>query len=198
MEHKMTLETLKLRLKGERALLLHNGQLADGDNGFTKAIKEITGKGAKNRTEAENNELKKLEWLGGLYLNERGLICVTEDMVLSCLERGAASSAKLGKKVKAGVICTQLFFPIKYDGPKDPLTLYEAGKNIDRRMVGVNQKRIARVRPRFDHWSIDIELLIETTTINIKSVIEAMKVSGRIVGLGDFRPRFGRFSTEKI
>jgi len=43
---------------------MHNGQLADPMNRFTKAIKEITGK--RKKSDSDHMEISHLEFLGSL------------------------------------------------------------------------------------------------------------------------------------
>lgn len=191
----MTIETLKLKLTGVRPLLMHNGRLANPTEDVTKALKVATGK--KPKTEALAEECKKLEWLGGLYQDEKGRPCVTEDMVLGCLVEGAKKS-KLGKQATAGVLGGAPFFTLEHKGPSDVLALYDTGKFCDYRSAVVARRRIMRARPRFDQWSVTVTLMVETTTINVDQVIFAMKTAGATSGIGDHRPRFGRFDVERV
>jgi hypothetical protein len=70
---------------------------------------------------------------------------------------------------------------------------------VDKRR-GVNPKggeMVCLIRPRFDAWSFDLSFLIDETEINADTVREVLRISGKFVGLGDFRPAkrgpFGRF-----
>jgi hypothetical protein len=191
----MASEILNLRLTGKRALLLHNGQLADPLNEFTKALKEATS--VKKKTEDKLAEIRQLEWIGSLYRDEKGRIAVPEDMILGCFIAGA-KKFKLGNEAKAGVLCTEAFHPLKYDGPTDVLELYATGKFIDVRRCVVQRNAVMRTRPRFNKWSVDVALMLDTEIIESKQALQAMDAAGRNIGLGDFRPRFGRFEVQKI
>ena len=51
------------KIRSLSPLIMHNGQLADPFNHFSKAKKEITGKRAK--TDADMMEIARLDWFGG-------------------------------------------------------------------------------------------------------------------------------------
>lgn len=189
------METMKLRFTGQRPLMLHNGRLADPTSEVTRAIKELTGQ--RSKTEAVFKEIKKLEWLGCLYTDAEGSICVTEDMVLGAGIAGS-KSIKKGPAFKAAVLGAEPFYKLKYDGPADPLELFEDERFVDYRAVVVQRNRTMRARPRFDTWSLDVELIIDDSAINPKDVFTSFETAGRLIGIGDFRPRFGRFICEKL
>lgn len=184
------MQTLRLKFKGLRALLLHNAQLADPRNPKTRAIKELTGQ--RNKTDSIHEEIRKLEWLGGLYLDDKGRIAITEDMVLGA-GLGGAKTMKKGTAFKAAVLGAEPYFPLEYNGPKDPVALYETDKFVDYRGVVVQRNRVFRARPRFDAWSLTATLIVDESLMNPKDVVACYENAGRMIGLGDFRPRFGRF-----
>ncbi len=189
------METLRLRLVGTRALLMHNCRLANPRNEITRSIKELTR--SRNKTDSTHEEIEKLEWLGCLYQDDDGRIVVTEDMVLGVGINGA-KKFKLGTAIKASVLGTQPYYPLVYDGPRDVMALYESGKFMDYRSVVVQRSRTMRARPRFNKWHVDVELLVDEESIDVKDVVRAFEVGGRMHGLGDFRPRFGRFEVERL
>jgi hypothetical protein len=189
------MDTLKLKLTGRRELLMHNGQLADPRNPKTRAIKALTG--GRNKTDDTLEEIRKLEWLGGLYLDPKGRISITEDMLLGAGYAGA-KTIKKGTLFKAGVLGTEAFFPLEYKGPKDPLALYEVDGFVDYRGVVVQRSRVFRARPRFNEWSLTMSLMVDASIINTKDVVVCYEQAGRMIGLGDFRPRFGRFEVTQL
>jgi hypothetical protein len=189
------MQTLRLKFTGLRSLLLHNAQLADPRNPKTRAIKELTGQ--RNKTDSVHEEIRKLEWLGGLYLDDAGRISITEDMVLGCGLAGAKTMKK-GTAFKAAVLGSDPTFPLDYTGPKDPLELYETDKFVDYRGVVVQRARVFRARPRFDKWSVKVSLIVDESIMNPKDVLTSFEAAGRMVGLGDFRPRFGRFEVATV
>ena len=59
------LQSVTLKLSGS-SIIPHNGQTADPRNRFSKAMKLISGK--RKKTDSDLDELARLEFLAGLYL----------------------------------------------------------------------------------------------------------------------------------
>ena len=181
-------EKLTATLTGVAPLLMHNGQLADPLNKFTKALKEVTSKRIK--TDKDHEEMSRLEWLGSLYIGEDGSPCIPGDLIEAWAKTGAKKS-KLGKQFAAGVFCDQASFKLRYDGLRDPDAMWASGKFADRRPVKVGTARVLRTRPIFRHWSLTVELLYSPDVITEAQLTKSIIDAG-IWGLGDYRPRFGR------
>ena len=184
------METFAATLSGVAPLLMHNGQLADPTNKWAKELaKHAKGK-AKNLEEA-----RQIEFLGSLCLDEDNRPCVTGDMLYACVIAGARAR-KQGKAAQAGVYEAAPSFSLKYDGPRDPLALYKDGRFSDYRGVRVGQVRVMRSRPIFRSWSVDISLFFDPTLIEHDTLKLALEHAGLACGLGDYRPRFGRFTVK--
>lgn len=188
-------EIVNARLTGIAPLLMHNGQLADPTNKWTKAIKEISSR--RKKTEQDMLDLKKAEWFGSMYQDSAGVISISADMLLGLLIGGAKKN-KNGVEAKAGVFETQGFYPLVFEGPKDLEKLYADGRFCDYRLVVVNRGRVMRSRPVFKKWSVDVSLIVDEDIIERRLVLQALTQAGERIGLGDYRPRFGRFSVEAL
>lgn len=142
----------------------------------------------------------------------------TEDnhlYVQSIAFRNAAVEAAKGRKIgknSASMIIGQSVFPaldgrgferkciLTWDG--DPLVA-EKGKGyvVDTRRAKVGDAGVMRSRALVVQWETVVELQYETDEINEYIILDAMIRAGRIVGVGDYRPRppkgkggcFGRF-----
>jgi hypothetical protein len=84
------------------------------------------------------------------------------------------------------------------DGFKNmtPEKLWENPKNVDARGVKVGMAKIMRYRPIFRNWSLSATVMVNEDVVNINEVKKAMVDAGALIGLGDYRPRFGRFNVE--
>lgn len=185
------MESLKATLTGVSPLLMHNGQLADPTNEFTKQLKAITSR--KKKTDADHLEVRKVEWFGSLYIDPDGVIAMPANNILAGVIEGARKN-KNGKQAEAGIYEVLPYFPLRYDGPKDPEKLYETKGFVDYRAVVVNQGRVMRSRPCFRRWELDVELMVDTDLINMPAARQALVVLGEQIGIGDFTPRHGRFT----
>ena len=189
------LDTMRFRIEGTAPLLLHNGQLADPGNQWAKAMKKISSK--RNKTDDDYAEMAQTEWLGGLYLDSEGMIAIPADMLLGCVLKGG-KQFKLGPKINAGVFEVDEFTRLEYDGPKDPIKLYEAGANADARLVVIQRNRIMRTRPIFRQWALEVGLHVNTDVIDQVDVERSIVRAGEVIGMGDYRPRYGRFEAVSI
>jgi hypothetical protein len=194
------MDTIKSKWTGIRPILMHNGQLADWSNPITQQIKAITASGTKNRSEAEWERLEKLEWLGGLYWDEKDGPIIPGDNIERCIQLGA-KKARLGKEVASAVLCTEPYAVLNYDGPRDREKLYAAnGKFALRQGISIKgSSRLIRVRPMFPSgWTLTFEVEFDSTILNRKQIMQAMINAGALVGLGDWKPKFGRFLVEEL
>ena len=183
-------ETIEFDIRGLAPLMVHNGQLADPLNQFAKAMREVSSK--RKKTDADHMELAKLEFLGGLYLDEKRHPCIPGQNIEAMLT-DAGRKKRMGDAIKAGVI-SDGNWPILYEGPKDPVKMWDSGKFHDRRGAKLNGKAtVIRTRPIFRSWSMKFAVSFLPTVINKKDLVDLVKVAGQMVGLGDFVPRFGRF-----
>lgn len=176
------------RLRSSCPFIMHNGQLADPLNKFAKALKPITSK--RNKTEADHEEMAHIEFLGGLYMGEKGPVIPVS--VIEAALIGAAKKYKEGMLAKAGMYVADNAY-LEYDGPKDPEELYKLDAFRDKRGVVIHPNRVMRTRPMFSKWEATIEVSYEDTVINEIRVDEWVRTAGNIVGFGEMRPRFGRF-----
>lgn len=184
-------KTLNVKVIGHGALLMHSGQLVDPLNPFSRAIKDVSGR--RKKTDADLEELARLEWLGGLYLGG-GEPCIPGENLEACIIGGAKKS-KDGPQAKAGVICDGNF-PLIYDGPRNPDALWTDERFRLRVPARVGMARVMRTRPRFDCWSCVAAVEYNPDFCNAEAVLRWLRTAGDVIGLGDWRPRFGRFSVE--
>jgi hypothetical protein len=189
----MAYSKLNFRITGVSPLVMHNGQLANPMNRFAKDIRSISGK--RRKTEADFEEMARLEWFGALYLS-KGEPCLPGELVEACAVRGAVSK-KRGKQAKAGVLCLGAF-ALQYDGPRNPLELWERDDFRLTAGVKIGNSRVMRTRPIFRQWATDVEVRFNPVLLNATEVEEFLGAAGELEGIGDWRPRFGRFEVARL
>lgn len=180
-------QTLNFKIAGVSPLIMHNGQLSDPLNDWSKAIKRISGK--RNKTDADYEEMARLEWYGGLYLQD-GKPCIPGFVMEACLIN-AAKKSKQGNQAKAGIICPGNFLlRYKEEAPIDDL--WGAKNHRLKASVKIGTARVMRCRPQFEDWSAEIAVLFDPSVMNDRDLREIVAVGGDI-GLMEWRPKFGRF-----
>lgn len=197
------METLTVKLTGLGPLLMHNGQLA---NPLSQATREIAKHSKKrNKTESDLYYLARLEWEGGLYLRDGEVVLPVECLYKSFLE--GARKSKNGKQFEAGVQVID-DAPLDYAGQK--ILANGNGKFPDESldkffeehsyvtMVGIQRRKVLRCRPRFTKWSSTVKLIYNSEIVGEDLIVQAIQDAGLLVGIGDYRPRYGRFQVEVV
>jgi hypothetical protein len=184
---------LSFRITGAAPLLMHNGQLADPLNQFSQSIAALTSK--RKKVEADHREIERREFMGGLYLMN-GEPCLPAEMIEAVLIKGAMKE-KRGPAAKAGLL-VESNSPLLYKGPRSPDALWKDESFRLRISARVTTSRVMRTRPRFDDWSADITVRFLPSLLNEADIESFLVTAGEQIGIGDWRPRFGRFTVEKI
>jgi hypothetical protein len=193
-------QALNVHIKGILPTLMHNGRLRDPRYHWTRLIKPISSK--RKRTDAEDEQLWQYEWKGGLYVmkgednDDGGPPCWPGDNIFACLRDGAKKHNN-GKKVESGVQCHEPF-PLIYKGPKTRKALWEDGNFVDLRMATVQTQKVMRCRPIFPEWELKFTLHYLDKVINKKEIEQALEQAGLLIGLSDWRRRFGLFNVVSV
>ena len=182
-----------VKIEGVSPLLMHNGQLANPQNEWVKQIKEITSKHHSKKTESDELELMRLEFQGGLYYDDEIGPFIPSVNVEGCI-RDAAKANRLGQAVTAGVQVSPDRIKLIYKGPRGRDELYEDKNHVDARPIKLQKSTtVIRTRPRFDQWAIEFEVMAINEVIALSNVQKFIEQAGIFKGLGDYKPKFGRF-----
>lgn len=179
-------------LDGTSPLLMHNPRMVDPEFEITRQIKAITSK--RKKTDEDLRQIERLEWYGGLYV-EDGVIVQPTSKIRKCLIN-AARISKLGKAIERALpTFTTLNVPLTYEGPADPDEVFKLPRFHSRLSVGVNSKRVMRVRPQFFPWRLEATaLFIEDAGLNLDELERVAEMAGLVEGIGDNRVNgYGRF-----
>lgn len=186
------MEMLKLKIKGTSPMLMHSDRFANPLDPATKAHKELTSK--RKKTDEDHQAIARSEFIGALYIDKDGPY-IPGMNIDSCLVESAKMN-KLGKTVKRALMVLEDKVSLRYTGPRTAIGLADDPQFIDARSVRVGMARLTRFRPKFTEWSAECTLAIDTDQINQNEVAQIAENAGKLIGLGDFRPRFGRFTVE--
>lgn len=201
------LKEIKVKWTGQAPLIMHRGDLADPLDKYSMAISAQAKRAKKDKTEAQYQELYRLEWIGGLYTDAKIGVVVPTDNIIKVIIEGARR-AKMGKVVEAAVFVDGIApnghhdaVKLDFPGPQetDSMWLQSCQGKADfilKKTLKVAQTRIVRCRPIFRKWSITFLLHYDTTVIEKESLVEAMKIAGHMIGMGDWHPRYGTFTSE--
>ncbi len=181
--------TLTVTIQGVAPLLLHNGHLADPLNPLAKELKKLTGK--RTKTEEDHMAIRRMEWEAGLYIHDDRVVIPGENIERALWE--GAKKHKAGPKVKAGLFCAG-FWPLRFphrDTAKIE-ELWDLGY-WNTSSARVQQNRVMRTRPCFAKWALTFELTMMPGQLDQPDVELYVTTAGAQCGLGDWRPKHGRF-----
>ena len=182
-------EKIKVTIEGIAPIILHNAQLSDPINPIVRNMKKLTGKRIK--TDADYKAIADLEWQGSLYVTEKGRVIIPGVNIEGMLVV-AAKKVKLGKLFTAGLLCDG-DWELEYEGPKKVESLIKDNNFRIVTSVVVQRARIMRTRPVFKVWSLSFELSYLPDVLNPEQIKTALITGGQIIGLCDWRPKYGRF-----
>jgi hypothetical protein len=185
------METLHFKIKGVTALLMHNSQLSDPLNTYAKALKKISGQ--RKKTEENLIEMGLIEARGGLYWDKDSGLHIPGENIEACLI-GAAKFKRLGTTFKRGAQVVELNCPLIGTGaPSDPEELIRDEQFRYVKSVKVGTSRIMRTRPIFEKWATEFTVMFDPNQLEREDIIQMARDAGMMVGIGDWRPRFGKF-----
>jgi hypothetical protein len=183
----------KITLTGTSALLMHNGRLADPLDPATKALKAVTGK--RTKTDEDHESMSRIEFLGGLYLDpDIGPYMPADNIWRSLYD--SAKKSKQGPGVKEGVVITSEVNPVAYPGPRTAEALWADKNFVFRKTVRNQMNRVSRTRPIFQQWTTEAYGMLDEASLDLSDLRVIADRAGQLVGLGDWRPRFGRFTAK--
>jgi len=134
-----------------------------------------------------------------LYKNKEGKIIQPSIHIEGALIHAAADGdfKKKGRKTykdffKSSVIVEpqEIFFKV----PEDPEN-YE----IDERPVVIQRNRVLAWRPKWSDWEFDFQIkVLQDEMIDDSTVKDILEYAGMYIGIGSFRPKFGRFEVTRF
>ena len=169
---------VSITIEGSAAILFHRWSCDDV---------EAKAKASKNSKAKKTDNVESYVWR-----NEKGELCVP------------------GEYLRQSIITAAKFRQDPRSPRKSAMDLFEAGvivltelaslgakewDYLDRRRVTIQKNSITRMRPAMmPGWKAKFEVQILTPEyIDHQMLLDVAAQAGRLIGVGDFRPTFGRF-----
>ncbi len=168
------MKKINVEITGVAPLLQNRFNTEDHGQNMSKATKKVY---------VPEDEAKKC-----LYIKD-GVIYQPSEHIFQSMIRAAVDFKFSGKKtfkdvITSGIIVEPEEIPLISDKP------YE----IDTRPVVIQRARVLKWRPRFNQWKLKFTLtILDDTNITPANLKEILEKAGATKGIGDYRPRFGRF-----
>lgn len=180
----------EVTIEGTVPIVMHNGQTADPLNAYSKALKAVSSK--RKKVDDDYEKMAGIEWEAALYLDKDKRVMLAGHVVEACIVGGAKKS-KSGQQAKTALFVDgdAEFFA---DGKQVTLdAIKDKGEYRLAVPVKVGTARVVRTRPKFDKWSAKFSLQVMDNVANESEVQGWLRDAGLLVGLCDWRPRYGRF-----
>ena len=139
----------------------------------------------------------RIECEAGLYLNAKKQVILPTRVLEAHIAEGARKT-KEGPRALAGMF-VDTDGVLAYDG--GPLSVAEILDSEDHQLrlsVVVGQAKVMRVRPIFTNWSTTFEVSILEEMVTSDMLRTWITNGGDFVGIGDYRPRYGRYDLRKF
>lgn len=191
-------------------MIFHNIVLANPLSPIAKQMRELTSK--RSKTDTDYQLIADFEWVAGWYykddeveiqVNKNGNSIIVgnhgapviPDRIMDAVIVNGAKKNKLGMQFKSGVFV---------DG--DAELIIEPQKNLmemlkDKNfrlttMETVARMKIPRTRPYLKKWKARFLLNYDDSIVNSAQIEQALEMAGRLVGICERRPKYGRFLAE--
>lgn len=186
---------LRVQLTGQRPLIQHNKRLANPLDPYVRELKKYTGK--RKKTDEDYAHMMQLEARAGIYETDDGLVGIPNENVWRSFY-DAATAFKRGRDLQRALIPTTTVEPIEIDGSKvDVESFLRDPRHVDYRSVKVGQSRMMRARPILAAgWVATFTFQLLTDIINLEDLDPIFSRAGLIVGLCEYRPRYGTYTAE--
>lgn len=177
------------KVKGIAPLMQHRFPMPDFSD---------MGKGGKKQT-GEKDYTQ--EWKNYLYVNSSGEVYQPSIHFEAAMTKAAANFKITGRK---GKTYRDLFSGNIFVSPDEILHGVEAPDSLDTdgdkrlyldmRPAVVQRSRIVRIRPTFKPgWELEFSIQVIDDQIPDNVLLDVLTLAGRTLGVGDHRPKFGRF-----
>jgi hypothetical protein len=175
------MKTINVKIRGIVPLLQHRYVFKDELD--EKATKKT---GCKDYSD---------EWKKSLYYDEKIGIYQPASHIESAMIKAAVNFQIPGKGKKT---YKDLFKSAVFVSPECIPHNKKEPDFIDKRLVRVNGSGVERLRPAFKDWILEFNIQVYDEQLDNDVVLQVLTHAGRFIGIGDFRPRYGRFSIEKF
>jgi hypothetical protein len=138
----------------------------------------------------------QIELRGGVYETDEGLLGLPTVNVRRCVY-DAATAFRMGTNVKRALIAETVIEPVLVDGGKVRVEDFlRDDDHVDLQMVRIGVNKVLRARPKVPvPWSTTHRFELLTDVIDPHDLDKVLERAGRLVGLGDYRPTWGTFTT---
>ena len=197
------MKKIKLKVKGIRPIIMHNGRTADPLDPWAKKLKSVSSK--RKKTEEDHELMGDIEFEAGLYWSdEMGVYMPVDNLQRMFLD--ACKKIRMGRESIGIMVDTEYGCPIIFKNHKNLEKLKADPEARIRKLVSIGGVKVVRTRPLVPTgWTMTIPVELDPDIIDRDTFGQIAEIAGHRIGLGDWRPAapkvpgsFGRFTVESI
>lgn len=189
------MEAIKIKVTGTSPLMMHADTLANPLAAVSKAHKELTSR--RKKTESDHVAIAHSEFVAGCYWSQHeGFYIPGQNFDATFL--AGAKLQKLGTHWKRGALVLENRVKLLHDGPGTPDELWESPAHVDCRGVKVGTAKVMRYRPVFLDWAAELTIAVNPEVLDLQEAKKAVQDAGALIGVCEYRPRFGRFEVAYV
>ncbi len=185
---------VNVKVKGTSVMLQHRFPIPSYEEMSSGGTKHT---GAKDYTS---------EWKESLYTTEKGEIYQPANHFELAMVKAATNFKVTGKRgksykdlVSANVVIDPERIPFGIIAPEQLDTDADKPLYLDLRPVVIQRARVVRIRPAFKPgWELEFTINVLDDELPANMLQDILVLAGKTVGVGDYRPKFGRFSVVKF
>lgn len=135
------------------------------------------------------------------YVLPKGAIYTPADHFLGAMTKAGASFKMEGRKtykdaIKGGVFITPIDESLEsYKLVHKKTIVIRDWRSV---VVPATRGRVMRARGRLDEWELEIKVTCLDPRASGDDITAILQYAGQYVGIGDYRPRFGRFEVKEL
>lgn len=150
-----------------------------------------------NRMSHEEFEKSPESFKSKCYFNSKDELILHSRVIKGMLKSSAKSSGfkQPGKRANYNNLIKSLIFI-----QEEPVMDQQFDEVVESpTFVTIQKNKILRIFPKLNKWSTTVKIIIaDTTQLQVDILDDLMTFGGNFVGVGDYRPEFGRFTATRI
>ncbi len=146
-------------------------------------------KASRGQREARDPEA---EYLAARYVDSKGLECIPARHFKNAMVGAATFLPDVTQKLIKGAVYVQGdLLPILSARTGKPLKSQRRDDMV--RIGGMSKTADVRYRPAYVDWKVDLKIEFDSSVFSVEQVINLLNRAGFNVGVGEWRPTYGRF-----
>jgi len=187
------MEIMQLKIRGTAPMMPTGTVGLDPFHPISRELKKLTD--VRKKSDDQKLEIQHIEWRMAMAqsFDDKVGPFIPGWNITRCIRNGAKLT-KMGMTVNRAIQNVDDKCAIKYDGPRTLEAMWASGRYVDKRAIKNNGGgALLRTRAVFPEWEVSCPLFFDPALVSEEQLRDYAKSAGQYEGIGQYRPRFGRF-----